>query len=367
MKIKSNLKKDKVSLKSNKKNIRSRDEDVEEDAPFDAEESEDESTVTSKLKYKSKNKKVDLFEDITDEAEDDESEDDSDDEDEDDDDELDDNDSDEESDEDEDSDDDDELNVKSTGKAKKEAVKSKGFLKRGKARKAMLESEDQKAEARQEAAGKTRRFFIPKDKFDEDIRITFLDGDLDDDGILDGPTFYEHNIKINNRWTQFVSCCDDEPDPLQEAGQEPYPAQAFTIVDHTGFVDREGKEWKNIKRLFIAKRTTQKKLQKLASKRKGLKGCTFDVSRSGDKEPNVGSNFEFVKKRSIKDLKLLLLKAGVKKDEVEALCTPANYEEELTHYTAKQIRKMVPHLLTKASTISSKKANEDAEDLDDEL
>ena len=52
----------------------------------------------------------------------------------------------------------------------------------------------------------------------------------------------------------------------------------------------KGKVIKNTRKLFIAKNQTIKMLTKLAAKRGGLQGCTFDVARTGDKEPRSATS-----------------------------------------------------------------------------
>jgi len=172
-------------------------------------------------------------------------------------------------------------------------------------------------------------------------------------------------MKIGGRWRQFVSCQDEEPDPLQEAGKEPYLAQVFTIIDRTEYTDDDGKTHRNQKRLLVAKRKTQKQLLKLAKKRKGLKGCTFTVSRMTDTSVNVGDNWDFDEKMSMKDLRAELVSEGIKKKNVKDLVTSADYDEELTYYTAKELEKM--GLVETQSTISQKSANEDSDDIDDDF
>ena len=67
------------------------------------------------------------------------------------------------------------------------------FLKRGAAAKQAVQVEDAKAEARRAEYGRLRRFYIG---YNEDSQITFLDGKLDEDGVLDCPRFMEHKIRI---------------------------------------------------------------------------------------------------------------------------------------------------------------------------
>lgn len=248
----------------------------------------------------------------------------------------------------------------------KEAPKKSGFLKTGKARKAAMEEDEVRAEQRKQEYGKLWRFFIPIKQVNEDFTITFLDGELDDEGTLDNPVYYEHNIKVGSDYKTFVSCCDEEVDPLQEAGQEPYLAQAFTIIDHTEYTDKEGKVHKHRKKLLVAKRRSMKQLQKLATRQGGLKGCTFIVTRTGDKAVNIGDMYDFDSKSTMKELKEALVEDGVKEEDVADLVSPADYEAELTYYTADELVKL--GYAERSKTISSREADaEAAEEVDSHL
>ena len=199
------------------------------------------------------------------------------------------------------------------------------FLKKGSAAQALLKKEEAKAELAKEEKGRLWRFFL---KDGEERRITFIDGDLDGDGMLDILMFYEHTVFHNSRWTPFTCIQEDEPCPVCESGDRPSLVGVFTIIDHSQYEDKQGKMHKDERRLFVAKRNTIQQLQTLAGKRGGLAGCTFDVSRSGDKAPSVGSLFDFVEKRTKVDL-TTLYGSGV--------FVPAEYEKEIIYRTAEQL------------------------------
>lgn len=257
--------------------------------------------------------------------------------------------------------------LKSTSNAevKTDTPKKRGFLQTStEARKGILAKEDQKAEARKAEYGKLWRFYIKQDDVDKDYNITFLDGDLDDEGLIANPMFYEHNVKVNGRWTNFVSCCEDEPDPLMEAGEQPYAAQAFTVIDHTPYTSKDGKEYKHTKKLFVCKKSTMELLQKIATKNGGLKGLHLSVTRTGNMKPNVGDFFHVEESFSPEELIDILVEDGVKKDDAAKMVEPADYEEQLTYYTAEELVKM--GIATKAPTINDA-LDGDEEDLDEDL
>ena len=105
----------------------------------------------------------------------------------------------------------------------------------------------------------------------------------------------------------------------------------FSGIDHAQFTIKKGpnagKIVKDQRRLFIAKKTTFAILQKLASKNGGLVGCTFEISRQKDTDPNVGNLFQLDEKR-----KLSQLAATYGDDAV-----PADFGEEIVYYTAGQL------------------------------
>jgi hypothetical protein len=252
----------------------------------------------------------------------------------------------------------------------------KSFLKTGSAARAQAESEAAKAKLRDERSGKMFHFFIHKDKIDKDFPITFLDGNLDEKGafFVNNPTYYQHSQYIGGRLTHFASPCEDEVDPLQEAGVEPAFVQAFTIIDHAGYTDRDGVKHPYQKRLFVAKSKTQKQLLKIAKKRGGLKGVTLEVTRTGNKEPNVGNIFEFVGKQKISEFMASLKEEGVFKEEkdatkrdekLRALVSAADYEKEIVQYSAKDIKRM--GLVQNVKQLDGKASNSKAKDIDDEL
>ena len=178
------------------------------------------------------------------------------------------------------------------------------FLKKGAAAKAAVQAEEVKFEERRAEMNRMRRFYIG---YNKDTQITFLDGKLDEDGMLDIPRFYEHSIQVGSDWKHYVCTAEidqSQPCPMCEAGNKPSLVGVMTVIDHSEYTVQKGpnagKVYKNQRRLFVAKEGTLKDLNKLAAKpeRNGLAGCTFDVSRGGEntRDPNVGKTFDFVVK-----------------------------------------------------------------------
>lgn len=135
------------------------------------------------------------------------------------------------------------------------------------------------------------RYWMPKGS---EKRIVFL---TEEPKII----YYEHQIKIGDSYRNFATCMamSGKPCPLCDMDVQKYQAAAFTIIDTSKFQDKEGKEKKNTKRLFIAKNNTWEKLVRQYRRRKEagekLRGAAYLVARGkDDKSPSVGEDFEFI-------------------------------------------------------------------------
>lgn len=235
------------------------------------------------------------------------------------------------------------------------------FLKKGEEAKKALQQAEAEAQMAKEESGKLFTFYL---KEDTEKTITFLDGALDDDGMLDVPMFDQHTVYVNGKWQDFVCTEDQEPCPLCAAGEKKSLVGVLTVIDHSEYKIKngpnQGKVIKDTKKLYVAKRMTLKQLTKLAEKRGGLTGCTFEVSRTGDKSPNVGNMFEFVEKNTLEDLR-----EHFGKDEGgNWIATAADYEKEITYRTAEELLKLG---VGKATHTVGKEKGIDTEKLDEEL
>ncbi len=199
-----------------------------------------------------------------------------------------------------------------------------GFLKKGMSAQNAMQAEESKAQQAAQEKGKLWRFYL---KDNEERRVTFLDGDLDASGMLDIFMYYEHTVFHNGKWTQFPCVAEQEPCPICESGERAALVGVFTVVDHTPFKKKDGSTIERSRRLYVAKRNTVKILQTLATKREGLAGCTFDISRSGDKSPSAGNLFDFIQKDDMKDV------AAAWGDDGK----PADYSTEIVYRTRAQL------------------------------
>jgi hypothetical protein len=196
------------------------------------------------------------------------------------------------------------------------------WMKSGKDAEAMIRSEDERI-----AATGGRRVFRFIMKPETSAQVTFLDGSVDEDGMLSVPMYYEHMIYWDGKWQTFVCVKDDEPCPVCEGGDSPYLIGLLTIIDHREKTSSTGKVYVDDPKLYAAKRMTLKLLQRQAEKRDGLRGCRFEITRVGKREPAVGSSFEFEGKL---DESTLVEKYG-------ADSAPLNYEEEVVYKSAKEL------------------------------
>lgn len=204
------------------------------------------------------------------------------------------------------------------------------FLRRGEKAKATFQQEDAKADLK--SKNQNIRFYIPNGG---ETKITFLDGEIKD-GMLDIPFFYQHSVHMNGSYNNhFVCTQDEEPCPICEGGNEPSYVGALSVIDHSEWTSKkDGSIHKNEIKMFVAKRNTIKTLLKMAIKRGGLTGCTFDVSRTGDKEAAVGNVFDFSEKTPLKEL------AQVYGGKGKPPVTPLKYDELISYMPASELRKL---------------------------
>lgn len=223
------------------------------------------------------------------------------------------------------------------------------WLKKGEASAAMSKQDEAEKEKRKAEQGKMWRFWLEKG---EEGRITFVDGDLNADGYLVPPRFYEHQLYLNGNWNNLFVCPEKtNPDggekcPICEGGDRPSLVALFTVIDHRTFKSKDGdKSYTNTPKILVAKSQSFDLLNKLAQKRGGLAGVTFDVSRSkADKSPAVGDLFDFVEKNEIEVLKkkytreITVDEKGVSKKKVVSVFVPADYDKEIVYRSEQELR-----------------------------
>lgn len=221
-----------------------------------------------------------------------------------------------------------------------------GFIKQGKEAQEEYLQQKAAAEMRQTQSGDPRRFWL--DKANGNSRVTFLDGNLNDKGFIEKNAFWEHQINMGggNNFQNFVCIEEEEPCPFCEmhkssgaTGKEAYKGRksfvlVFTIIDHRPWTDKEGNEHTATKKLFVCKQATIDQLQVFATKFEGLRGVTFDITRTGQLEPRVGNIF--VAEGKIKTAAEFTKQFGKDKD----LLQPYDYNEIIKHYTGEELAKL---------------------------
>lgn len=224
---------------------------------------------------------------------------------------------------------------KTFGAKKTSGTGGVSFLKSGAAAKEALQKEEAAAELRKQEQGKLWRFWMPSG---DSRQITFLDGDLDEDGMLDIQMYHEHMVRVNGNWEQFVCTAEvdqTQPCPICEKGDRPSLVGVMTVIDHSEHKIKKGanagKVVTNQRKLFVAKMGTIRTLTTLAAKRGGLAGCLFDVSRTGDDEANVGNLFDFTHK--FDSAEEIAAQFDLKVED----CVPADYTSEIIYRSPEEL------------------------------
>jgi hypothetical protein len=233
------------------------------------------------------------------------------------------------------------------------------FLKRGKAAQKLIAKADAAAEIRQSQRD-VRRFFVP---MEGESMVTFLDGELDSDGLLSAVAFNEHKVKMNGTWRNYFPCtAAHEPCPIcEQADHYPSLVSLFTVIDHTKWKDKNGKVHRHERKLFVAKRDTLKRLQKQATKRGGLAGWRVTIGRTGDRSPETGTDFEWIEQHDLDEL------ARTLKLPAETV-TPFDYDEVIHYYTADELRDLGfgGNVVGRQDTQSMRKGPRNQRDTDDD-
>lgn len=180
------------------------------------------------------------------------------------------------------------------------------FMMSGQQAKQAIVDDDARAQAARDAAGKAFRFYIKRGTKDA-RQIVFLDGFLDADGALEPRSWWEHTVKLNGQFTDYVCTADVPPEygggpcPLCKSGNDRHLMFGLSVIDLTPYEVKKGEKAGQVipfsRKLFACKKRTFAQLQVFAQKYAeshqltGLRGLRFDVTRTGDMAPSVGDNF----------------------------------------------------------------------------
>jgi hypothetical protein len=140
----------------------------------------------------------------------------------------------------------------------------------------------------------------------------------------DGVEFKEHSVKVAGKFESHTCLTMfDKPCPLCELAKKRNTGYAtrkyaFSILDLTPYTDREGKEHKNVLKLFAISDKVYQKIRRIhlnQVKNQGtLKGVKVNAIRLGigpPSSPGSGEDFEFIEALSEKELLELNPKAKV--------------------------------------------------------
>ena len=191
------------------------------------------------------------------------------------------------------------------------------------------EKKAQKIAEEQEAARGPSRFWLKPGK---SAKLTFLD--------TMGFYLTEHNLQIGGKFFNFFTCRADFSEcPLCEAGHGKSYVAIYTVIDHSTFVSKKtGKEYKNTKKLLVAKKAVQ---TKLARRRESLDGdlthAVFSFSRDASKECSTGEDIEVIKRLTKEDV-LSFKPAGMSDEDWLA---PFDYRELFAPKSVEELRRLV--------------------------
>lgn len=228
-----------------------------------------------------------------------------------------------------------------------------GWLAQGKESQLLAQKEEQEYEERRKGYKLPFRFFLAQD---ESAEITFIDGDLDEDGNLTPPRFYEHSIKVAGKLEHYICPQKTNPAvpgecPICQSGDRPALVAVFTIIDHREQPSSDGQTvYKDRVRLLVAKPTAFDLIAFQAKKHGGLGCARFTVSRIGAKASAIGDSFELISKEDRQKLRNRYFRvvkateeeiaAGKKPEYRKTNFVPVDYEADFPYYTCEQLADM---------------------------
>ena len=185
------------------------------------------------------------------------------------------------------------------------------------------------AEERETVGGPFRFFLKPGTS----AMVTFVDSM--------GIGLLEHNLKVGGRWGNFYTCLRDFSEcPLCESGDRPYYVMVWTIIDHSKYVsERTGKEYKNTKKLLVAKQSVITKLRRRLSSKElngDLTFATFSFTRDKREECATGEDIEFVR-RCTREEMLRMKPEGISAEE---WLSPFDYRSLFKPKSVEELRRI---------------------------
>jgi len=145
----------------------------------------------------------------------------------------------------------------------------------------------------------------------------------------------EHQVQVNGDWKHWKTCIDGmtprdflpilklseedpnwkealsqhgiDPDaprvvcPCCKEGEKKTVVSAYTVIDHSEFTDRKGRNRSDELKLLVAKTKTFKIIRKQKEKRGVLRGLKYELSRLTKDSPNAGDSLDFIERKNLPD------------------------------------------------------------------
>lgn len=186
-------------------------------------------------------------------------------------------------------------------------MSNNGWLQTGADSLALQQRDQEEFQERSKGFKLPHRFFL---KRGEETELTFIDGDLDRDGNLTPPRFFEHCIQnADGKLVYYVCPKRTNPKvyhdcPLCNSGDKAYLVAMFTVIDHSIYTNQEtGDTYQDRVRLFAAKPQVFDMLNFQAKQNDGLGCARFRVQRLGQKAAATGDTFDFIEKEERQPLR----------------------------------------------------------------
>jgi hypothetical protein len=155
--------------------------------------------------------------------------------------------------------------------------------------------------------------------------------------------YLEHGIKQGKSFSTYTCRKSKKHEcPLCDSGNRNYAVAAYTVINHTGYTNKEGKKIQNIKQLLLCKNKVNTKLlrKKQEDAEGSLKNAVFVFHRDQQKESSVGEDITFKKHLTEKELRAVLQKSGMDAKQIEEALTPFNYPEIFAPRSEEELRRI---------------------------
>lgn len=178
---------------------------------------------------------------------------------------------------------------------------------------------------------------------------------------------YEHNLQDpkTGYWNVFTGCIKEtEICPVcEQEGKESYYALYLSVIDLTEYEDKHGNVVEFSRKLMPVKSgQIGKFLRRLEKNNGSLRGCLFELSRDGDRDPQIGNDIEFIEVVPEEELETYIREWEDKEGKThEEDCSQVlDYDELFPAPTEESLNKLIGRKGTNAG--SRRQAREELED-----